>query len=314
MKPSILFALAFGSVALLSCSKSDIEDEDWCIDPRYKVPLEVTVNLDDSFRDYCSVDTMYATKSENDDSGVKPYLKYYVAAYPTNPSLPVVVASSVSKVVSVSIHPGKYKLVGWVDYEKFESTTNSRGLNFHTDDFGELLLKNKYTYTGADRYKLGFRGAEDKNVAYNMSSTSVTVTPAMGCYRIVATDTASFTPSKVVIKYSSLLPAAINAKTGRINWWWDDISYSSPFKGDTLASDFVFSQPMETSVNVIVEIYDDCGNLRARKKDVRIPLVNGGVTTVKGNFFSVLESEPASSTGSGITIKTEWDASFEIEL
>lgn len=132
MKPSILFALAFGSVALLSCSKSDIEDEDWCIDPRYKVPLEVTVNLDDSFRDYCSVDTMYATKSGNDDSGVKPYLKYYVAAYPTNPSLPVVVASSVSKVVSVSIHPGKYKLVGWVDYEKFESATNSRGLNFHT--------------------------------------------------------------------------------------------------------------------------------------------------------------------------------------
>lgn len=47
---------------------------------------------------------------------------------------------------------------------------------------------------------------------------------------------------------------------------------------------------------------------------MRIPLVNGGVTTVKGNFFSVLESEPASSTGSGITIKTEWDASFEIEL
>ena len=123
-----------------------------------------------------------------------------------------------------------------------------------------------------------------------------------------------------MVKYTSLLPSAINGVTGAINWWWDDISFTNPVK-DTLggnvqllASDYVFSQDTETSVTVTVEIYDDADILRARKTNLKIPLVNGGITTVKGNFFSYLELDKGSGGGAGISIKTEWDATFEIEL
>lgn len=312
MKTYAKISLLTVLLPLVACHKDAVEDEDYCLNPAYKVPLEVVVNLDPSFREYHTIDSVFMTRSSD-----KPYLKYYVAAYPMTSGLPTVVKSSLDNRMQVSIHPGRYTMVGWVMYESDDKT---HGYNFYDDDFSELLLKNKYNYTGADQYKVAYRAAEAKNIAYNTPSTSLKAVPAMGHYKIIATDTASFKPDKVVISYSSMLPAAIHAKSGRINWWWDDISYSSQVTpmdsvGDLLASDFVLSQDnKETRVMVTVEVYDDAGKLRARKKNVEIPLVNGGITTVKGNFYSVLDLDSDATAGSGISIKTDWDATFDIEI
>lgn len=309
LKLSILTLL----LPFVSCSKDAIQDEDYCLDPSYQVPLQVVIDVDQSFNDYKTVDSVF-NKTRSLDS--TPYLKYYAAAYPITSGLPTVVNSSYDNKVQLKVHPGRYYMVGWVTYE---SSDGSIGYNFYDDDFSELLLRNKYNYTGADKYKIAYRGVEQKNIAYNTPSTSISATPMMSYYKIVATDTAAFKPDKVVIKYSSLLPAAIHAKTGEFNWWWSDISYTSQVNslksGDLLASDYVLAQnDKETSVTVIVEIYDVTGKLRARKKNVEIPLVNGGITTVKGNFYSILEVDEDATAGSGISIKTDWDATFEIEL
>ena len=136
----------------------------------------------------------------------------------------------------------------------------------------------------------------------------------MGQYRLIATDTVGYKPEKVVVSYSSKIPAAINAKDDIFNWWWDDISFSTSPNGKVLASDFILSQNTETIVTAIIEIYDSDGYLRARKKNLKIPLVNGGITTIKGNFLSILEVDDNPSNGSGISINPEWDASFDIEF
>lgn len=298
---------------MVSCSNETIVDENYCVDPSYKVPLEVEIDVDDSFRDYQTLDSFNTTRSELKE----PYLKYYVAAYPMTSGLPTVVDSASQNHLSLDIHPGRYTLVSWVMYE---SDNKTHGYNFYDDDLSELLLKNKYNYIGDDEYKIAYRAAETKNIAYNTRLTTLTPSPAMAKYRIIATDSATFTPDRVNVIYTSPLPAAIHAKTGEINWWWKDINYTSAISrtdsiGDLLASDFVLSQDKsQTSVTVTVEIYDKNDNIKARKKNVEIPLINGGITTVKGRFYSVLELDNDATAGSGISIKTEWDATFEIEL
>lgn len=305
MRPFTNLSLLFGLLVFAACS-NNLDDEEDCLDPSYKVPLTVTVNVDDSFHHHCSIDSAFSTRSAD-----TPYLKYYVAAYPSNQTLKPVIGSSNTDKVSLSLHPGKYTMVGWVSYE---SAVENRCINFYTDDFDELLLKNKYSYTGAHKYKLAFRGAEDKNVAYNTTQASLSVTPAMALYRIVSTDTASYVPHRIVIKYTSSFPAAINALDGKINWWWNDISFESEPDDTLLASDYVFSQNIETQISLTIEIYDDNDKLRACKQNIVVPLINGGITTISGNFYSAHDFNGSADTSNGIKIKTEWDSSFEIEI
>lgn len=298
------------AVLNIACRNEHVEDEDYCLDPSYMVPLTIDVMVDNKFTPYKTIDTIQ-TRSE-----ITPYLKYYVAAYPINDLLPTVVASSTSNSVPIKLHPSRYSLVGWVMYQ---SDDLKHGYNFYDDDFSELLLKNKYNYKGADAYKLAWRALETKNIAYNMKNTSIVAKPAMAQYKIVATDTANFVPDRVVVYYHQL-PASIHGRTGKINWWWGDINYESHVgsrdaNGQFLASDFVLAQDEdEITVNATIEIYDYNGYLCARKKDIEIPLKNGGTTTIKGDFFSVRELDNVETTGSGISIKTEWDATFDIEF
>lgn len=314
MKPIIRCLLIAALIPLISCNKDSAEDEEYCLRDSYKIPLNLHIELDSAFRKYKTIDSLYIkTRSE----GIEPYLKYYVAAFPMTDGIPISVASSKEKDIHMDIHPGRYTMVSWVMYESEEK---NRGYNFYDDDFSELLLRNKYNYTGANPYKISYRGAEPKNIAYNTTDATLTSRPAMGLYKLIATDTAKFVPSKVVLTYSSLLPASIHGKTGNINWWWSDISFESGVEhidsvGDLLASDFVLAQDSkETSVTAILEVYDEEGILRARKKNIEIPLKNGGITTIKGSFYSFLEVDNDGSAGSGITIKTEWDASFNIQF
>lgn len=314
IKISAVACLAF--VVGTSCSNDKEDwDDDHCLDPSYLVPLTVDVSVDKIFKEHLTIDTIFSDTTTTRATDMTPYLRYYVAAYPMTDSLPTVVASSYDSKVPIKIHPSRYTMVGWVMYE---SPDKQRSFNFYDDDFSELLLKNKYNYTGADIYKLAYRACEAKNIAHNTALTTLNAKLAMGQYNIIATDSADFTPDKVVVYYTSMLPASIHAKTGKINWWWSDISYTYPVtpKSDgsnLLASDFVLAQDdKDVSVTVTIEVYDEDGKLKARKKNVEIPLRNGGVTTIKGDFYSVLDLDKDGSAGSGIEIKTEWDASFDI--
>lgn len=292
----------------VGCKDNDMGiNEDWCLSPDYKTDMVVDVDLDKTFSQYVTLDSVFSTRSN--ETGL--ILKYYAAAYVRNSRTPLVISSSFDHKVPISLMPGKYNIVAWADYE---SENDSRSANFYTDDFSELLLRNKYNYSEASTAKMGFRGVSQVPVAYTTDSVSIIAKPAMGQYRLVATDTVGYTPAKVTVRYTSKIPAAIDALDGSFNWWWDDISFSCVPNGKQIASDLVFSQPTETSVTAVVEVFDDKGYLRARKKGLKIPLVNGGITTIRGNFLSILEMDDNQGNGAGLTINPEWDASFDIEF
>lgn len=316
MKPIFRNLLLASLLPFMACNKDSPEDEEYCLRDSYKIPVDFHIVLghDTVFKEYKSIDSLYIKTRTDIET---PYLKYFVAAFPMTEGLPTAVASSTESDMTINLHPGRYTMVGWVMYETDEQ---SRGFNFYDDDLSELLLKNKYNYSGANSYKIAYRASEPKNIAYNTPEASLTAKPSMGYYRIIATDSATFVPSRIVLRYSSMLPASIHGKTGAFNWWWSDISYDSePIRldsvGDLLAHDFVLSQDSkETSVTVTIEVYDQSGDLRARKKNVEIPLKNGGITTVTGEFYSFLEIDEDATSGSGISIKTDWDATFDIEI
>ena len=114
------------------------------------------------------------------------------------------------------------------------------------------------------------------------------------------------------------LPGAIDALTGDVNLKWNDVSFTSYPDGDLLAFDHVLSnEKKETSISVKVEIYDDKDELKARVDKITLPLINGGITTLKGNFYSMLIPEDnddnGNSGGGGIGIDPEWEETVEIE-
>lgn len=309
---SLIFLVSTVSVMLLlnGCSgqqDSPDFDEDWCLDPNFRSSLVVDVDVNGSFSHYVGMDSVFRTRAALDDAS----LKHYVVVYSKTKDSPVAQSEGFGNVHHLSLKPGKYTLVTWADYELKDE---GKSLNFYTDDFSELLLKNKYSYEGASPVKPGYRGIREVSVAYTSDTVRVAASPAMGLYRLIATDTVEYVPAKTVVKYTSKIPSSINLRDGKFNWWWNNISFSYLPEGNLLAADHLLSQPEETSVTVSVEVYDEKGYLRARKKNLVIPLVNGGITTVRGNFLSVLDSEPDEVSGNGVSIKTEWDGDIEIEI
>lgn len=270
----------------------------------FRSDLKVTLSLDRSFREYSTVDSLIFNSRSSASWG----MRYCVAAYRRDDPVPYDILTTYDAEVNFSLPPGLYKFVAWADPVPDYS---GKSWFFYTDDFSEILLRHKYDYQGNDSGKVAFRGVASQRVAYNTRELQMTLTPAMGRFRLLATDTPSFTPGHVLICYADL-PASIHGLTGDINLRWNDVGFVTVPSGSMLAFDNVLASSEEITVDLCVEIYDDRDNLRARVRKVSVPLVNGGVTTVQGNFYSTLQLEPGQSQG-GIDIDTEFRETVEIE-
>lgn len=308
---SLKLLLSIGTVFLLAsgCKDGHDDQENWCLSNAYKVPVMVHVNVDPAFSDYTTVDsTKMEPKTRQTRGDPSWQLQYHVAAYQKGKSTPTEVFYSDENPVKTKLHPGKYTLVGWASYAP---SASSKDHYFNLDDFSEIMLKHKYDYPGNDPWKVPYHGRKETSIAYTTTEDSVHVKAVMAQYKIIATDTAKFVPKKAVISYSSV-PAAINGLTGQINYQWNDIEFESEIKNNVLVTDYVLSDSKETHVIANIAIYDKDNNLCARTLNLRIPLKNGGLTTIRGNFYSILDLTGLDS--GGIIIDTEYDETFEIEI
>lgn len=268
--------------------------------------MKLTVNK--GLFDYVNIDSVdYSTRNKS-----MWLLKYWVAAYRGNSKEPYAVIPSSSTTIQMSLPPGKYNFVAWAEpVENHDGST----YYFYTDDFSELLQKHKYDYEGNDEMKTPYRGLLNQNVAFTTTNLSMEVKPAFARYRLLATDkdSASFKPSKVVVTYYDL-PGAIHGLTGDINLKWSDVKFTSTPEDDFIAFDHVLSHNTEeTTVSMRVEIYDESNKVRARVNKLTLPLINGGITTLKGNFYSMLVKDDETPSGGGIGIDDKWEGTVEIE-
>lgn len=309
----LLLTIGIGLTVLTACKDNETPyNEDWCLDPTYKVPLAVKINIDKTFSNYTEVDStamdagQYRSTTRGDPSW---QMMYHIGVFGKDKTTPVEVFSSFDNPVKIDVHPGKYTFVGWASLSP--PIEDSRSFYYNLDDFDEIMLKHKYNYDVDDPYKIPYRGLDDFSVAWTDNGMELNLTPAMAQFKLIATDQPDYTPAKTVISYYKV-PAAINGYTGKINYMWDDVQFESTIKDDLLASDYVLSESSETEVFVKIEIYDEEGNLQARLSKLRIPLINGGITTVKGNFYSILDLTGLDA--GGISIDTEFEGTFEIQI
>lgn len=270
----------------------------------FRTDFTVNLSMGKSLFDYATVDSLQFDTKTSLDWG----FRYCVAAYKGNDSSPYEVLSSYDPEVTFNLPPGKYTFVGWSDPVPDYS---DKSYFFYTDEFSEIMLRHKYDYSGNDLGKMAFRNQSDIRVAYNTKKTDMVLQPAMGRYRLVATDTADFIPGKVLISYNKV-PASLEGKSGRISGYWSDVSFISSVNENELAFDHVLAHDEETLVELCVEIYDDRDNLRARVRKVTVPVVKGGITTLRGNFFSTLQLEKGQNQD-GITIDPNFEETVEIE-
>ena len=287
---------------------SNFQDDDLA---NLKCDLTLNLTVDKTLLDYTYVES---DELNTRDSSAW-LLKYWVAIYKLNSNDPFIIIPSSSTSIPLSLPTGTYNFVTWA-----EPVPDHEGSNyyFHTDDFSELLQKHKYDYKGNDYVKTPYRGVLTKNIGFTTSKIDMELKPAFARYRLLATDrsSASFNPGKIVISYYDL-PGAIHGLTGDINLKWSDVNFISYANEDLLAFDHVLSHnTQETTVSLKVEIYDDNDELKAKVNKITLPLINGGITTLKGNFYSQLipENDPSDKTGNGgVGIDPNWEATIEIE-
>lgn len=295
----------------LSCSSDKNKEED-CLSENFKTSFKIRLDVDTHMTDY--KDICLDNDNEPETRSAEAWrLRYTVCAYSENgPSdVPVASLSSLSPVIDLTLPLGKYNIIAWADYISDESLNSQY---FHTDDFTDILLRDKFSYSGDDTHKIGFIGNENLTVSYRTPELNIYMSPAMAQYKITALDSPDYNVSKVIVSYPEGLPSSLNAISGKISHKWYGVSFETLPK-DFVAKDNVFSEHEEIKVPVKIEVYDDRGVLRARRNSIKIPLIKGGVTFVKAKIYSVLDPENGDMPqGGGITIDNEYDDVHIIEI
>ena len=146
----------------LSCSSDKNKEED-CLSENFKTSFKIRLDVDTHMTDY--KDICLDNDNEPETRSAEAWrLRYTVCAYSENgPSdVPVASLSSLSPVIDLTLPLGKYNIIAWADYISDESLNSQY---FHTDDFTDILLRDKFSYSGDDTHKIGFIGNENLTVS-----------------------------------------------------------------------------------------------------------------------------------------------------
>ena len=239
--------------------------------------------------------------------------------------------------VRLEVEPANYHVIAWTDY--VEAAT-MKDYYYDASDFSELKLTGEYS--GCDVRRDGFFGSADLELAsilvnggeheatvemgrpfarYNLISMDKEQfidywiqQIAMRDGTMVKTDRQNINLNKFKVKfiYPQYLPSTFNLHSGKpvdstvgVSFW---TTMSVREDGDVdLGFDYVFVNPTETKVNLMLEIYDDKGTYISTVSDIVIPLMRSQQTTVKGKILT-------SGISSGISIDPTYDGEFNIQI
>jgi hypothetical protein len=226
---------------------------------------------------------------------------------------------------------GDYTCVIWSEYVNNDATD----LYYNIADFHEIYIHNKESYTACTDYKDGFWGIEKFSVSEGSNDVVVSLKRPFAKYEIVTTDlieyiaeTQSISASNVNINdysisvhYSGYTPCAFNLISGRSTDSWAGLWYTGKpthftsdyqdFKSDNddilLASDYIFVNERETSVDLFFEISNRLGDIVFQSAKITIPLLRSVDTVV----MATIRSE---SSSSGAIINPNYEGDFNIEF
>lgn len=319
----LYFSVISGALCLSSCHKADppVENDDclWDLSVRHKVVVSLENNTRMDFFEDVRLDDddpLMGPSARNTEEKV---WRYTVKAFRHGSTQEIACASGFSPEFEMDLPVGKVDIIAWADYVSPGITKDEY---FFTDDFSEILVFSKYPYYANDRFKFGCWGKKSLVLAYNTPVVTVSLSPAMGQLKIIATDEPRDDVSRIRISYPGRIPSAINGFSGNVCYSWADVGYESYASVDDngqilLGFDNIFADYTPCTVPIRIEMTRDDGHAVARRLRVEAPVKRGCITEVRGKFYSILEEDPDPDTpdsGGGIIIDPDLDETIIIEL
>lgn len=312
--PSAVLLMA----VMASCDKATLPDEpdDSCLwDLTVRHSVTVSLSVDDSMGPYKDVTYDGDAKKNSRNGDISYSRRYVVFAFRAGTDQLVASAYSSSPNLTLQLPVGKLDVVGWADYSVPGSVLDEF---FLTDDISELIVATKHPYVANNHFKHASWGKKNTTVAYNTTYVDVELSSAMAQLRIIATDTPDNDVANISISYPGRVPCAIDGVSGEVCYSWADVWFESePVRlnaSETLLGyDNVLCNDSETIVPVRIVMTSDDGSVIARCLRVDVPLRRGGITEVRGPFYSIIQNEvppEGGNTGGGVSI----DPSFDDEI
>lgn len=318
------FVCCLVGVYLASCSKSEPEEpEDSCLgDLSVRHPVTVSLDVDNDLDFYKEVSYDPAENGDDDarsrSRGNSYSMRYVVKVFKADTRQLVATMYSPTPDFTMDLPVGKMEFIAWADYSLSGSLQDEL---FLTDDFHELIVASKFPYEANNHHKRASWGLEEKTVAYNTSHVGIRLVPVMAQIQLIATDERKEDVARIRVSYPGRVPCAINGFSGDVCYSWAGVWFDSYPVGinnceTLLAYDNILCNPEETVVPVRIDMTSTSGTVVARSLKVDVPIRRGGITEVRGPFYSIVQGEddPGSggTTGGGISIDPGFDDEFEI--
>lgn len=242
----------------------------------------------------------------------------------------------------INLVPGEYDIYAWSDYA-YASTEDA--VYYDDADFADITYIKPYE--GDTDLRDAFRGVTTVTVddpglmEPTPVSGVITLARPLARYKFIATDLAAFidrettrgrlTPSeddvllgdgnprwaklsdyKVKVIYPMYMPAVFNNFKNNPVDSWTGVTFDCKMlqlSGDDaqLAMDYVYVNGEESSVQVMLEVYDPDGLLLARTTSITVPTKRNRTTIIYGKFLTTLRSD-------GVGIDPDFEGEYNIQL
>jgi len=233
----------------------------------------------------------------------------------------------------VDIPAGQYRLMAWVDFVKAGTQTHHF---YNSDNFAEVMLHGDHK--GSTDLRDAFIGSEDWAMTdVKTGKITVSMERPLAKYSFVSNDLQEFIDQeeeaarqlalsrgeeytrgidlseyKVVFHYSGFMPSAFNLFTNKPNDAQTGVSFESTIDvlneaEATMGFDYVFVNGTESSVPIILALYNKEGKELFMSNPIEVPVKRGQHTIMLGKFLTI-------DTSGGVGINPDFDGEYNYEV
>ena len=227
--------------------------------------------------------------------------------------------------LTLDLAAGDYTVKVWSELTESEGGSTC----YDTGNFREIRLSGDHA-ANTD-YRDAFRGTVEITVESHIDvrvpdCSLVEMERPLAKYEFVLTEMQSFLDAnggvigdyEAVVYYTAFMPCAYNMFTDRANDSSTGVSYSSEVvsRGSdeaTLCFDYVFVGVSETAVQLRMELRRKSDkSVVSRTEELRVPLLRGELTVVRGVFTTT--SSGGSGSSGGVGVEPGFDGDYNIEI
>lgn len=235
----------------------------------------------------------------------------------------------------VVLPDGNYELYVWADYVDAGSNADKY---YDTTQWQSITVADIDNHQGSDERRDAFRGYVAKTVVNASEQTEsntieIEMKRPLARFEFIATDFAQFAADErrarsqqepmdtdadispddyqIVFYYREFTPTGYNVFTDKPNDAALGMQFASNItltdRGASLGFDYVIVNGSETSVKLLLGIFDRKGNLISSTGEIEVPLVRGKNTLVTGEFLTA-------KTQGGVGVSPGFDGEYNIEI